>query len=296
MSIVIPKSLGFTPRWLPQHGHQKMITKRGFRGWVLHTAVSNGRSIYNVFANNSVESTVYVRKDGTGEQMMWVDERADCQVDGNWWWDEQDGGSGFASMETWDGAGTSVWPDYNKNPSGGPAWTSEQIESITDLIAWSSRENVLDFPIQIANGARGYGIGWHNKYTNTEPYEWNSSHACPGKRRIAQVPGIVSLAKKKANPVIPVPKPTPAPPPPKESDDVALTQDDVYTLWTGRQWKELVDEGADGDRDERTPADILYTTHKNTVQLEAKVDDLKAEIQQLRGLIQETHSPAGESQ
>lgn len=291
MSIVIPKSLGFTPRWLPQHGKQNMITKKGFRGWVLHTAVSNGLSVYNVFKDNSVESTVYIRKDGTGEQMMWVDERADCQVDGNWWYDAQDGGSGFASMETWDGAGTSVWPDYNKNPSGGPAWTNDQVESITDLIAWSSRENVLDFPIQIASGARGYGIGWHNKYTNTEPYEWNSSHACPGKKRIAQVPGIVAVARRKAAPVIPVPPKPPATPTPTQEEHVALTKDDAYTLWTGRPWREFIDEAGDGERDERTPADILYSAHENTVELQAKVKTLTDKVDQLTVLMQELHAP-----
>lgn len=294
--IVIPKSMGFTPNWLPQHGKQRMITKEGFRGWVLHTAVSNGRSIYNVFKNNSVESTVYIRKDGTGEQMMWVDERADCQVDGNWW--SALGGSGFASMETWDGAGSSVWPNYNSNPSGGPAWTSEQVEAITDLIAWSSRDNVLNFPIQKATGPRGYGIGYHCQFTapaSSGKLRWNSSHACPGTKRIAQMPGIISLAKKKAAKVTPVPPtPTPKPTPPQEEPEV-LTEGEIFQIWTTRKWRELIDEGGDGERDERTPADILWSAHKNTVQLEAKVDNLTAEVQQLRALIQEMNSPQAEA-
>lgn len=246
MPILIPKGLEFTWTPLPRHGHQQMISKRGFRGWVLHTAVSNGRSIFNVFKNSpdGVESTAYVRKDGTGEQYMWVDERADCQMDGNWW--SEYGGSGFASLESWDGAGTSIWPDWRTNTSHCPPWNTAQIESITDVLAWSSRENVLNYPIQKATGPRGYGIGYHAQYTKTSPYEWNKSHACPAPHRIAQVPGIIALAKKKAAPVVAVPtKPAPQPAPKPVETEMQISDQLVVPSWQKEQWPD--DKGiADG--------------------------------------------------
>jgi hypothetical protein len=50
-------------------------------------------------------------------------------------------------------------------------------------------------PLIKATGARGTGIGYHRQFQNTSPYEWTSSHACPGTKRIAQVPGIIERAK-----------------------------------------------------------------------------------------------------
>ncbi|MGH3501688.1 MAG: hypothetical protein ACRDQA_12500 [Nocardioidaceae bacterium] len=200
--IRVPASMGITWRPLPQQddfSRQPMITKRGFRGFVLHTAVSNGTSIWPYFSSASaagVESTLYIRKNGTGEQYVWLDQNADCQMDGNWW--SAFGGSGFASIETWDGAGTSLWSDWRSNGNGGPPWTSAQIESITDILAWASKPDVLNYPIQKATGPRGYGIGWHRQFTSTTPYCWNHSHACPGDARVDQIPGVIAKAKRKA--------------------------------------------------------------------------------------------------
>lgn len=157
-------------------------------GLVLHTAVSNSSRLV---PSGEVRWHFYVNRDGKAYQFFPVNRPAACQVDGNYW-TEGGIGWGFISVETWDGAGTSVWPDYNRNPSGGPAWTEAQLKTLSELAAWLHAEHGV--PLVKATGARGRGIGYHRQFTNTKPYRWNSSHACPGNKRVAQVPTIISRA------------------------------------------------------------------------------------------------------
>jgi hypothetical protein len=51
-------------------------------------------------------------------------------------------------------------------------------------------------------------------------------------------------------------------PPPPVEEDMPLDAKDAETVWTAKLFKEYVDENADGTLDARTPADILYSTHK----------------------------------
>lgn len=187
------------------------------QGLVLHTAVSNSALLK---PSGEVRWHFYCNKDGALYQFFDTTRPAAAQVDGNYW-TVNGQGRGFISVETWDGAGTSVWSDYNSNHSGGPAWTAKQVESLAKLAKWLNDTHGV--PLQKATGPRGKGIGYHRQFTNTSPYEWNSSHACPGTKRIAQVPVIikkaVELDKPKPKPPAPKPeqpKPTPLPIPQEE--------------------------------------------------------------------------------
>jgi hypothetical protein len=50
--------------------------------------------------------------------------------------------------------------------------------------------------------------------------------------------------------------------PPPEEEDMALDAKDAETVWTAKLFKEYVDERGDGSLDSRSPADILYATHR----------------------------------
>lgn len=155
-------------------------------GVVLHTAVSDSRSLHSFFEGRSagVESHFYVREDGSIEQMMDTEVRADCQLDGNSWLSN---GTryGFVSIETWDGGKPSTTP-----------WNRAQFAALARLIAWLSTEH--GFPLTTATGPHGTGVGWHAQFTdpnNSKPLEWNHTHVCPGSLRIAQIPGLIQAAK-----------------------------------------------------------------------------------------------------
>ena len=80
-----------------------------------------------------------------------------------------------------------------------------------------------------------------------------SSKSCPGNRMWARMKDI----QARVNQLI---AGAPLPEPPEE--DMPLTADDAETVWTAKLFKEYVDEDADGTLEARTPADILYATHK----------------------------------
>lgn len=176
-------------------------------GLVLHTAVSD-RPL--VVPTGTTRWHFYCARDGKLTQFFPVNHMAAAQLDGNEW--QADGEwRGFVSVETWDGAGTSVWPNYNSAPDSGPPWNGDQITSLVKLAAWLHTEH--DVPLVKATGPRGTGIGYHRQFRNTSPYEWTSTHACPGSKRIAQVPGIITAAREL---VAPKPQPEPAPTIPPE--------------------------------------------------------------------------------
>lgn len=194
---------------LPQARTQPTIQPVGV---VLHTAVSNGSSLYDYFNGRSggIEAHFYLREDGSFEQYMPTTVRADCQLDGNSWLD----GSirkGFISVESWDG-----YPNGWANDSDVPPWNLKQLVSLAALLAWLSKTHGI--PLEKATGPHGVGIGWHRQFTNTSPYKWNQTHACPGDRRIAQIPGLTGDAKSQL----------------EESDDMP-TAKEIVDEWMARQ-------------------------------------------------------------
>lgn len=205
---------GATWKPLPQNATQPKIKPVGV---VLHTAVSNGSSLYNLFDGHSdgVESNFYVRKDGSIEQYMDSATRADCQLDGNSW---LSGGTryGFVSIETWDGG----------KPDSTP-WNAAQLASIAALVLWLSRTH--GFPLVKATGVHGHGVGYHAQFTtpaSSSALSFNHSHSCPTPTRIKQVPGIIARAVALSKPpAVETAKPTP----PKE-EDALPTPKDVWTV------------------------------------------------------------------
>lgn len=164
-------------------------------GLVLHTAVA---SASNLPPSGDTKWNWYLNREGKLYQYYAANEATAAHVDGNRW---NDNGvyKGFLALESWDGYGTSVWPasKANSDPGSGPKWNDEQVEEIIELIVWLHKE--WDIPIVKATGVHGVGIGYHSQYLRPKPQKrWTSSHACPGRARIAQVPGIIAEAKKRA--------------------------------------------------------------------------------------------------
>jgi hypothetical protein len=191
-------------RPLPENFTQSRIAPRTV---CLHTAVSNGNSLFSFWMSSSsegVESHFYLRKDGTAEQYMDTSRRADCQLDGNPF---------CISVESWDGAGV-VWDtDHDEDI---PAWNTAQVNWLVDLLVWCHKTHGI--PLRVSRYWNDSGIAWHRKYIGPRPSFATKPRACPGNRRVAQIPGIVALAAKKAAPV-------PTPPP---EDDV--TPEDIQKV------------------------------------------------------------------
>lgn len=172
-------------RWdpIPASSSQPAIRPWGV---VLHTAVSNSPAL-TPWSNT--EWHFYVGAKGEITQFVDTETRADCQLDGNRW--VVDGQArGHISIETWDGAGR-VWD--GKDVSRIPPWTEEQVEAIGRLLAWLSTTHGI--PLQPIRAWNGRGIGYHRQFTSSSSPRWNTSHACPGDRRVAQIPSIIDAAK-----------------------------------------------------------------------------------------------------
>lgn len=154
-------------------------------GLVCHTAVSNAVVLR---PTGTVRWHFYLAKDGKLTQFFPLNVSSACQRDGNYW--TRDGRPyGFLSCESWDGAGTSVWPDYQTNHSGGPAWTEAQMVTWGKLGGWLGHE--WGIFLGKATAAQGKGIGQHSDFTGSgDQIRWNTSHACVGTRRKAQMPSI----------------------------------------------------------------------------------------------------------
>lgn len=172
--------------WVPValRDSQRPITPVGL---VCHTAVSNSSMLK---PTGTTRWHFYLAKQGDLYQFFETTVSASCQLDGNYW--QVNGkGRGFLSCESWDGAYTSVWPNPNGNPSGGPLWTEAQMVTWAKLGAWLHDKHGIE--LIKATGARGRGIGYHCQFRDTEPYEWTSTHACPGTKRISQMPRLIQM-------------------------------------------------------------------------------------------------------
>jgi len=158
---------------------QRRITPVGL---VCHTAVLNATV---ATPTGTTRWHFYMGKTGKLYQFFPVNVAASCQLHGNYW---LSGGKpyGFVSCESWDGAWTSLWPNPDANPSGGPAWTEQQMESWGILGAWLHTE--WGVYLGKATAPRGKGIGQHSDFTGRDPeIRWNTTHACVGTKRKAQM-------------------------------------------------------------------------------------------------------------
>lgn len=157
----------------------------------LHTAVTNTTSLFSHFNRpGNPCSHFYVRKDGTVEQYVDTRYRAAADLQGN---------PDTISIETWDGYRNGA-PGYWRHSSDVPPWTDAQMRSMAALLAWLTKTHP-SIPARLATSSAGsssHGISWHRlgidpwrvsgglKYSNAR------GKVCPGDRRIAQIPTLVT--------------------------------------------------------------------------------------------------------
>jgi hypothetical protein len=141
-------------------------------GDVFHVAVSEGSSLQDYFWHRSggIESTGYIRRDGTIEQYRPLNVECDAQGDGNSW---VEGGKryGFNSWET--------------QGMGEGQWTAEQLASIMRIISWKHQH--YGTPLRLAPAWNSPGFGYHRLHAR-----WNKNgHSCPGPDRVVQFNKII---------------------------------------------------------------------------------------------------------
>ena len=215
----------------------------------LHTAVSNASSLHGYFSRSTSPcSHFYVREDGTVEQYVDTSYRAAADLRGN---------ASTISIETWDGWGRS----WTSGPP--PAWTPAQVTALRDLIDWVLATHPT-IPRRLATTSRddstSWGISWHRlgvpatrlqllrgvSQTGGMLYSRSVGKACPGDRRIAQIPGLLARTsdapKAPAPAPAPAPNPTPAPAPVSsiEWPGAALLVDGQRGPVTVRAWQRLL--------------------------------------------------------
>lgn len=160
----------------------------------LHTAVSNSSDLLRLFnLSGQAYSHFYIDRTGRVLQYVPTTNQAACDLDGN---------RDTISIETWDG-----YPNGWSHDSDVPPWTPEQRAAIIDLLRWIWEAHP-SVPRKLASdnrrsGNTSHGISWHRlgvpgymRYQSPEGLVYTNSRgkACPGNRRIAQIPGIFTDA------------------------------------------------------------------------------------------------------
>jgi len=135
-------------------------------GAIFHVAVSEAPSLLGAYQHRAdgVESTGYIRRDGTIEQYRPVNVECDAQWDGNsFGWPRR---RGFTSWET--------------QGMGDGEWTPEQLAAIKRIVLFHYAQ--WGVPLRQAPAWNRAGFGYHSLFDR-----WNKSHhTCPGPARIAQ--------------------------------------------------------------------------------------------------------------
>lgn len=147
-------------------------------GCILHVAISGADSLFPYFDGPSggIESTWYVRYDGTIEQYRDTEREADANGDGNSWIGSDGRRYGLHSIET---AGF----EHGE-------WTDAQLQSIKRLLAWDAREH--DWPLQVIGRWNGKGVGYHVQFGAPGPYTNVRGKTCPGPDRVQQFNNIIT--------------------------------------------------------------------------------------------------------
>lgn len=137
-----------------------------------------------------VESHFDVALDGTVLQLMPAHVRADANYRANAFQVPGDPTMyGALSIETQDHG-------YKNVPTDADPWSTAQVESIAQILAWANQE--LGIPLQRPQAWNGTGVDIHRSFP-----EWSAaSHSCPGAARAAQWPGIVQRAQEIVRPPV----------------------------------------------------------------------------------------------
>jgi len=155
---------------------------------ILHTAVSNSRSLYpQFFEEAQVCSHFYVDIDGNVEQYMDTKFASVADFEGN---------QSSVSIETWDGAK----PPFSDYVIDRTPWNPRQLRAIAKLLAWICATH--DIPVQRMSDSMkaSRGIGYHRlgvpDYKLPAGEQWaRKKKICPGEARIAQVDQVVQLTR-----------------------------------------------------------------------------------------------------
>ena len=159
----------------------------------LHVTAGNGSPFGTFNRPNAASSHLFVFKDGTSEQYVDTDYRAEADLQGN---------DATISVET-EGAAPGV--DANAEP-----WTPEQVETLARIFAWAVQTHGI--AVQIAHdskiGDSSKGLSWHRlgidgNFDAAHPgrrqlgggmlYSPDSGKVCPGNAKIDQAPAIFAF-------------------------------------------------------------------------------------------------------
>lgn len=158
-------------RPIPENETQPRITPTQS---ILHSAVDSKSpmtSLFGFFSRKdvTVESHFHVLVDGTIEQYMDTERRADANRYAN---------ARAVSIETED----------NGDPDNTP-WTEAQIRSIVRLLVWLHETH--DIPLSKCAAWDKPGIGWHSMWG--APSQWTPARGktCPGRCRIRQIHDVI---------------------------------------------------------------------------------------------------------
>lgn len=136
-------------------------------GAVFHIAVSEAASLLGLYQgrNDGIESTGYIRRDGTIEQYRPLNVECDAQLAGNSW---ISGGKryGLTSWETQGG-------EFGE-------WTDAQVASIKRII--TAHHTGYGVPLRVNPGPESSGFGYHRLFKAWNPH----GHTCPGPDRVKQ--------------------------------------------------------------------------------------------------------------
>lgn len=136
-------------------------------GDIFHIAVSEADSLFDFFKGRTdgIESTGYIRRDGTLEQYRPLDVECDANGDGNsFTFDGHRGG--FNSWETQGG-------EFGE-------WSDAQVATIQRIIL--HKHEHFGTPLRLAPAWNRSGFGYHRLH-----HEWNrNGHTCPGPDRVRQ--------------------------------------------------------------------------------------------------------------
>jgi hypothetical protein len=128
-----------------------------------------------------------------GETLQWQDtsRRAEANLNGN---------HRIISIETADrGPGFGRWDA--RDASAVPAWTPAQVERIAQIIAWACRTHSIPCELVPDSRPTRRGVGYHRQGISgwglvPGGEVWSSARgkACPGNRRVAQIPRVIARA------------------------------------------------------------------------------------------------------
>lgn len=181
---------------------------------ILHTMVGSlwgTDGMFRADGYGGAESHFGIGHDG--ENLQWQDTAFRAEANGA-------ANSRAISIETADyGPGFGKWD--TRNAALVPPWTPGQLEAIAQTVAWAARTHGIPLVLVPDSGTQRRGVAYHRlgvparrgdvrSQTGGELWSSAAGKACPGAKRIAQVPEIVSRARKINAPVPPgkdVPRP-----------------------------------------------------------------------------------------